>query len=414
MSIDDPRGCFARGSLSWFPARIHLAEIHCAKPCLSICVGIPRNVSKEESRYVYSIMDKTPPITIPWFRENTSLQTEVSLIVHVDSLRGRTWARLEAVDVGIDFVAIDFETANEKRASICAVGLVFFEDGEIAEELTWIVSPPKHLRYFNPFNVQIHGITSKDVAGKQEFSGIWPEIQALMGNRIVAAHNASFDMGVLRQLLDVYQLEYPQISFICTCCVARKTWDGQINYTLKTLANGLGYLLDHHDPLDDARTCGKILVDACKYHGCNSLAELADTIDMQIGELCEDRYQPCSISKGYRGIRRSGPERIVMEELEHDCVVSDVFSGTNVVFTGTLISMTRQVAAQKVVERGGLGSNSVRRDTNLLVMGLQDYARFADGKESNKTKRARELIAQGKPLEIIDENEFLRRLLQED
>jgi len=85
-----------------------------------------------------------------------------------------------------------------------------------------------------------------------------------------------------------------------------------------------------------------------------------------------------------------------------------------VVFTGTLISMTRQVAAQKVVERGGLVSNSVRRDTNLLVMGLQDYARFADGKESNKTKRARELIAQGKPLEIIDENEFLRRLLQED
>jgi DNA polymerase-3 subunit epsilon len=76
--------------------------------------------------------------------------------------------------------------------------------------------------------------------------------------------------------------------------------------------------------------------------------------------------------------------------------------------------MTRQVAAQKVVERGGLVSNSVRRDTNLLVMGLQDYARFADGKESNKTKRARELIAQGKPLEIIDENEFLRRLLQED
>jgi hypothetical protein len=46
-------------------------------------------------------------------------------------------------------------------------------------------------------------------------------------------------------------------------------------------------------------------------------------------------------------------------------------------------------------------------------MGLQDYERFTDGKASNKTKTARALIEQGKPLEIIDESEFLRRLLQE-
>jgi DNA polymerase-3 subunit epsilon len=66
-----------------------------------------------------------------------------------------------------------------------------------------------------------------------------------------------------------------------------------------------------------------------------------------------------------------------------------------------------------VIERGGSVFNSVRKDTNLLVMGLQDYSRFTDGQASNKTKKAKELIAQGKPLEIIDENEFLRRLLQE-
>ncbi|HHX28546.1 MAG TPA: hypothetical protein GX716_05975 [Firmicutes bacterium] len=102
-----------------------------------------------------------------------------------------------------------------------------------------------------------------------------------------------------------------------------------------------------------------------------------------------------------------------MEELKYDNLVSDAFYGKNVVFTGTLISMTRQTAAQKVVERGGSVSNSIRKDTNVLVMGLQDYERFTDGKTSNKTKMARTLIEQGKPLEIIDESEFLRRLLQE-
>jgi DNA polymerase-3 subunit epsilon len=164
--------------------------------------------------------------------------------------------------VSIDFVALDFETANEKRASVCAVGLVLFKDGEVAEELTWLVSPPEHLRYFSPYNIQIHGITGEVVAGKPEFNEIWPEIREIITEHIVVAHNASFDMSVLRQLLNFYSLEYPRIRFICTCCVARKTWAGLMNYTLKTLANSLGYLIDHHDPLDDARTCQRPLENA--------------------------------------------------------------------------------------------------------------------------------------------------------
>lgn len=229
--------------------------------------------------------------------------------------------------MAIDFVALDFETANEKRASVCAVGLVLFKDGTIADELTWLVSPPKHLRYFNPFNVQIHGMTGDAVAGKPKFDEIWPEIHAIMSGQIVVAHNASFDMNVLKQLLDLYELECSPIRFICTCCVARKTWAGQLNYTLKNLANSLGYLISHHDPLDDARTCGRILVDACKHHGCNSLAGLADSIDMQIGELRHDCCVPCSISNGYRGVQRRGYERISMEELKCDNLVSDTFVG---------------------------------------------------------------------------------------
>ncbi|NLA60339.1 MAG: hypothetical protein GX863_04455 [Firmicutes bacterium] len=315
--------------------------------------------------------------------------------------------------MSIDLVALDFETANEKRASVCAVGLVLFRDGEVAEELTWLVLPPENLRNFNPYNVQTHCITSKTGAGKPDFDAIWPEIREVISEHVVVAHNASFDMSVLVQLLDFYGREYPRIRFICTCGVARKTWAGMMNYSLKTLANSLGYLIDHHDPLDDARTCGKILVHSCRHHGCSSLVELARAIEMQIGELCESYYRPCSITGGYKGTRKSGYERIVIEELQCDSLVSDSFRGRNVVFTGTLISMTRQVAAQMVIERGGSVSNSVRKDTNLLVMGLQDYSRFTDGQASNKTKKAKELIAQGSPLEIIDENEFLRRLLQE-
>ncbi|MFA4916341.1 MAG: exonuclease domain-containing protein [Syntrophales bacterium] len=316
--------------------------------------------------------------------------------------------------MAIDFVSIDFETANEKRASVCAVALILFEDGKITNELEWIVCPPPHLNYFNPYNVQIHGIKEPDIIGKPEFNKIWDEIYHLINNRILVAHNASFDISVLRQLLDCYNLDYPSIEFVCTCSVARKTWDKQINYTLKNIGNYLGYIFNHHDAHDDARICGQIFLDACKYHGCDSIGDLAKKIDLQMGILNCSTYCPCSVSNPYPGIRKGKYDKIVLTELSKECINAEgVFSAKNVVFTGTLISMTRQTAAQIVVSNGGFVSNTINKSTNFLVMGVQDFARFVDNKQSSKTRRANELIEEGQHLEIIDENEFIRLIFQE-
>jgi DNA polymerase-3 subunit epsilon len=315
----------------------------------------------------------------------------------------------------IDFVAIDFETANEKRASACAVALVFFEDGRVSKEYEWLIRPPRHLDYFNPFNTQIHGITSSDVVDKPRFNEIWPDIHELIHNRLVAAHNASFDISVLRQLLDGYRLSYPDIEFICTYNVARKTWDQQVSYSLKNIGNQLGYLLNHHHASDDARICGKILVEACKHHDCLSINELAQKIDMRVGVLNEDLYCPCYVSNPHRSIRKGKYDTLKISELSHENIkTKGAFRGKNVVFTGTLISMTRQHAAQMVVNNGGCVLNNVTKQTSYLVMGVQDFSRFVDGKQSRKTKRAKELIEQGYPLEIIDENQFLRMLSLEE
>lgn len=316
--------------------------------------------------------------------------------------------------MAMNFVTIDFETANEKRGSVCAVAVILFEGRTITKEIEWLVCPPPHLNYFNPFNVQIHGIKENDIIGKPEFNEIWHEIHELINNRTLVAHNASFDISVLCQLLDHYNLPYPRIKFVCTCNVARKTWDKQINYTLKNIANHLGYVFKHHDAHDDARICGQILLDACEYHNCDSIDELARKIELQFGVLEYNKYCPCSVSNPYNGLRKGRFEKIDLTELSEERINTDgIFSGKNVVFTGTLISMTRQYAAQRVIDNGGFISNNINRKTNYLVMGIQDYARFVDNKQSSKTRRAHELITEGFPLEIIDENEFLRLLLQE-
>lgn len=315
-----------------------------------------------------------------------------------------------------EFVCIDFETANEKRQSVCQVALIYYKESEIIDEKSWLVKPPHEYSHFNPFNIQIHKIRPEDVQDALEFNQLWEEIKPLIEGRIIVAHNAPFDIGVLRSLIDYYNLECAEFNFICTCNVARKTWNNQINYTLKNIANQLGYIFKHHDAHDDARVCGKILLEAMKVHECNNIKELAEKIDMRIGKVRKEYYQPCSIYNGYQGL--GGKNNIVkLSELNFSqCNLNEnnVFCNKGVCITGTLVSMTRTNALQKIVDIGGIACNGVTKNTNYLIMGLQDYSLFADGKESSKTKKAKELISQGQDLQIISEDDFLRMLYEGD
>lgn len=204
----------------------------------------------------------------------------------------------------LDFIAIDFETANEQRASACAVALIFFKKGKVFEEYTWLIRPAKEMNYFSPFNVQIHGINKKDVQNEPEFNEIWPEIFRLINNRTVVAHNASFDISVMRQLIDRYGLDHPNINIICTCSVAKKTWQNQINYRLNTIGDSLGIVFKHHDAHDDAKTCGKILVEACSFHNSETFEDLAANIGMRIGNLNAHSYSGCSVAKQKKKVNK--------------------------------------------------------------------------------------------------------------
>lgn len=72
--------------------------------------------------------------------------------------------------------------------------------------------------------------------------------------------------------------------------------------------------------------------------------------------------------------------------------------------------MARKDTMQEAVNVGGIIGDGVTEDTSFLVMSMQGYLKFTDGKDSNKTKKVKMLIAIGKSLQIIDEDDFLRLL----
>ncbi|MCE5328955.1 3'-5' exonuclease [bacterium] len=169
-------------------------------------------------------------------------------------------------------VAIDFETANEKLSSACSLGIAIIENNVIVKSIQWLIKPPE--MYFRPFNTNLHGISEKIVEKKPEFYRLWPTIKKHLEGNIILAHNASFDTEVLRKLLDVYQLEYPELSYACTVILSRKVWKGFENYKLSTVAENLNFTFRHHNAKEDAMACANIVIEAEKKLKTDNFKEL--------------------------------------------------------------------------------------------------------------------------------------------
>ncbi|MHB1342457.1 MAG: 3'-5' exonuclease [Coriobacteriia bacterium] len=182
------------------------------------------------------------------------------------------------------FVAIDFETATREKASACALGLVVIESGRITEERSWLIQPPGNI--FEPRNTWIHGIDEDLVAQEPEFDGLWAEIETYIAGATLLAHNASFDMAVLRASLDRYGLERPSpLAYYCTVAMARRVWPQLPNHKLDCVSGHCGIHLNHHDAASDARACASIAIRCADDLGAASIEALTEQLGLRASQL---------------------------------------------------------------------------------------------------------------------------------
>lgn len=162
----------------------------------------------------------------------------------------------------MNIASIDFETANHSPVSMCAASVAVFENGELVESPYWLVKPPKGHGFFLPeWTESCHGLSWFDVQHSPEFSAIAPELLARLTKAdIVIAHNAEFDMRVLKQTLDHFNLPSPGFQYLCTCRLARRVWPDLPNHRLNTLAAHIGHEFQHHHAQSDAGAAGGVLL----------------------------------------------------------------------------------------------------------------------------------------------------------
>jgi DNA polymerase-3 subunit epsilon len=195
----------------------------------------------------------------------------------------------------MNFVAIDFETANERRYSACEIGISVVRDSQLVENKAFLIKPPD-LR-FNSFNTYLHGIAAHHVESEPAFDELWSLLLPYLDGQLVMAHNASFDLSVLRSLLDYYALPYPELSYSCSLMMARKVWQGLPSYRLNSLSEWLDIPLDHHRALSDAIACSHLTLKAFRRQGVESMLDMEKKIAIKTGRLFQRGYVPCTSAK---------------------------------------------------------------------------------------------------------------------
>lgn len=359
------------------------------------------------------------------------------------SPQGTTLAGLRPPRVpGLNFTAVDFETANGFRGSPCAIGLVRMRDGNVDELYFRRIRPPAGFDRFDPRNTAIHGITAERVAAEPRFTEVFEEIAAFIGDDTLVAHNAAFDMEVFESSLEVSGRDSPGLRSLCSVQLARAVYQLD-SHALPAAAAEAGFnLKHHHHALWDARAAAAIVVDIAEREKIGDLAALFGRHGIEYQECepwsaprAEESYATRQI-RSYGAIFDSATEGVDPATLPDlmrwqaegrnlppnpDADPGHPLYGEHVVFTGTL-GVPRAQAKEITAAHGAATSSRVTGSTSLVVVGdgvaAEELAspqspsdpQAAGPLQARKVREALARQAKGQPLRLLSEEAFSQML----
>ena len=182
----------------------------------------------------------------------------------------------------MNFTAIDFETAH--ACFPCEIGLTRVENGKIAETKSWLIKPAC-FPYMNPYHERVHKISSTQLVSAPTFDELWHELKPHLDEQIVVAHNAPFDMSVLRASLVHYDLALPKMEYFCSVQLSRKVWKQLASHSLGNLCHFHDISFNHHRAGDDAKACATIVLKAFKNIDNNDIYEGLKSLKVKVKRL---------------------------------------------------------------------------------------------------------------------------------
>ncbi len=194
----------------------------------------------------------------------------------------------------MNFIAIDFETANSQRSSICSMGVAVVRNGALVHTNHIYIKPTPN--YYDGYNTVLHGIDDSHTRHKGTFHQQWAELKPYFHNQTVIAHNASFDFSVLRFTLDHSGLAYPDLDYHCTYRLAQQALP-LVSHKLNVVSRHFGRLGVNGGLVSDAKASALIALKLCEQYKVSSLAALSAQLGFKTGKIMSANQSYKAFSK---------------------------------------------------------------------------------------------------------------------
>ena len=320
----------------------------------------------------------------------------------------------------MDFIAFDFETANQQQAP-CSLGLVLVKNNIIVDEFYTLINPQKS---FSSYNVKIHGITKKDVEYSPTFPEVWPQIKHYFDRYPAVAHNAHFDKSVLEKAIKRYQLSILPIAYYDTMALYRHNCQATAGGLEAMCASLQIELEEHHNALADAKAAAQAMIallnnESYAIYPCaiGELLRASAYIPDDENESEDDAEHEypfvTTLSRRRSGKAWSSSDsEFVKTSAEIDIVEEIIFEGSNFVITGQIVGYGKPALETAIKNLGGMIKSAVSKKTNYVVVGLQDVSIVTDKTNAKGIKiiEAEKLRANGHDIKIVDANSLITAL----
>ena len=300
-----------------------------------------------------------------------------------------------------DYTVIDTETTGFDLVynSIIEVAAVRVRDGKVQDKFSSLIKPTKHTYlteagegyyYVDEFIAKLTGITNEMLEEAPEAVDALPAFVQFIGDDILVAHNANFDINFLYETMSKVLGQPLKNDFIDTMRLSRKLFPAS----------------EHHRSCDLAKNCGVPYENA---HRALNDSIITCSCFEKMREIVAGTYESqeafAKLFKHQGGGKKLDSSSIVTDKADFD--EDHPFYHKTVVFTGALDGIPRRVAMQSVVDVGGYVADNVTKATNYLVVGSFDFVNSVKGNKSSKMKKAEKMKLDGLDIEVISENTFL-------
>ncbi len=208
-------------------------------------------------------------------------------------------------DLNSDFVVFDIETTglDFSKNNVTEIGAIKVSGGKIVDKWSTFVNPGMKI----PENIQaLTGISDEMVIDAPTIDKVLPQFKEFCKGCVLVAHNASFDIGFLKQKAKELGMGF-DFAYVDTLMLARCMYPFLNNFKLDTLTKHLNVILEnHHRAVDDAAATAEAFIKMCeqlKNEGKHKLCELNDGYDMRDASKKNRANHIIILAKNQQGLR---------------------------------------------------------------------------------------------------------------